>query len=109
MVMVELVPLREVEGRISVEGALPYPPGELSVVPGEIWGGSVQRYFFALEEGINLVPVFALELQGVYLEPTGEGRVQAMGYVLTRLSGHRGRGLCPDDNTKRPIEGEYHE
>ncbi|GHZ42199.1 ornithine decarboxylase, inducible [Vibrio cholerae] len=81
---VELVPLREVEGRIAAEGALPYPPGVLCVVPGEIWGGSVQRYFLALEEGINLLPGFAPELQGVYLEPTGEGRVQAMGYVLKR-------------------------
>ncbi|TXZ86887.1 ornithine decarboxylase, partial [Vibrio cholerae] len=81
---VELIPLREVEGRIAAEGALPYPPGVLCVVPGEIWGGSVQRYFLALEEGINLLPGFAPELQGVYLEPTGEGRVQAMGYVLKR-------------------------
>lgn len=29
---VELVPLREVEGRIAAEGALPYPPGVLCVV-----------------------------------------------------------------------------
>ncbi|MGU4650892.1 hypothetical protein MAY67_25445, partial [Escherichia coli] len=31
-------------------GALPYPPGVLCVVPGEVWGGAVQRYFLALEE-----------------------------------------------------------
>ena len=24
----------------------------LCVVPGEVWGGAVQRYFLALEEGI---------------------------------------------------------
>ncbi|WP_345881926.1 ornithine decarboxylase SpeF [Shewanella algae] len=79
---VELVPLSQVEGRIAAEGALPYPPGVLCVVPGEIWGGAVQRYFLALEEGINLLPGFSPELQGVYLEQTPEGRQQAMGYVL---------------------------
>lgn len=65
---VELVRLPEAEGRIAAEGALPYPPGVLCVVPGEIWGGSVLRYFSALEEGINLLPGFAPELQGVYIE-----------------------------------------
>ncbi|MGY0346615.1 ornithine decarboxylase, partial [Edwardsiella tarda] len=48
---VELVALAQIEGRIAAEGALPYPPGVLCVVPGEIWGGAVQRYFLALEEG----------------------------------------------------------
>ncbi|GDQ50626.1 ornithine decarboxylase isozyme [Escherichia coli] len=65
---VELVRLHEAEGRIAAEGALPYPPGVLCVVPGEIWGGPVLRYFHALEEGINLLPGFAPELQGVYIE-----------------------------------------
>ncbi|SUG48797.1 Ornithine decarboxylase, inducible [Salmonella enterica subsp. arizonae] len=35
---VELVRLPEAEGRIAAEGALPYPPGVLCVVPGEILG-----------------------------------------------------------------------
>ncbi|WP_372872798.1 ornithine decarboxylase SpeF [Shewanella sp.] len=78
----ELVPLSEIEGQIAAEGALPYPPGVLCMVPGEVWGGAVQRYFLALEEGINLLPGFAPELQGVYLERADNGRVQAMGYVL---------------------------
>lgn len=78
----ELVPLSQIEGRIAVEGALPYPPGVLCMVPGEVWGGAVQRYFLALEEGINLLPGFSPELQGVYLEETDNGRVQALGYVL---------------------------
>src|SRR5471032_1445650 len=45
---VELVSLAKAEGRIAAEGALPYPPGVLCVVPGEIWGGAAQRYFLAL-------------------------------------------------------------
>ncbi|SUI91298.1 ornithine decarboxylase SpeF [Shewanella morhuae] len=81
---VELVPLSKIEGRIAAEGALPYPPGVLCMVPGEIWGGSVQRYFQALEEGINLLPGFSPELQGVYLENTPDGKIQAMGYVLNK-------------------------
>ena len=54
----ELVRIRDAEGRIAAEGALPYPPGVLCVVPGEVWGGAVQRYFLALEEGVNLLPGF---------------------------------------------------
>lgn len=65
---VDLVPLSMAEGKIAAEGALPYPPGVLCVVPGEIWGDSVLRYFKALEEGINLLPGFAPELQGVYIQ-----------------------------------------
>lgn len=42
---VELVRISEAAGRIAAEGALPYPPGVLCVVPGEVWGGAVQRYF----------------------------------------------------------------
>jgi ornithine decarboxylase len=79
---VELVPLSKIEGRIAAEGALPYPPGVLCMVPGEVWGGAVQRYFLALEEGINLLPGFSPELQGVYLDTADDGRIQASGYVL---------------------------
>ncbi len=71
---VELVPIAKAEGRIAAEGALPYPPGVLCVVPGEVWGGAVQRYFLALEEGINLLPGFSPELQGVYTEEDESGR-----------------------------------
>ncbi|MRT41546.1 ornithine decarboxylase [Enterobacteriaceae bacterium RIT702] len=72
---VELVPIAKAEGRIAAEGALPYPPGVLCVVPGEVWGGAVQRYFLALEEGINLLPGFSPELQGVYTEEDESGRL----------------------------------
>ena len=79
---VELVRIRDAEGRIAAEGALPYPPGVLCVVPGEVWGGAVQRYFLALEEGINLLPGFSPELQGVYSEKDAEGIKRLYGYVL---------------------------
>jgi ornithine decarboxylase len=79
---VELIALNRAEGRIAAEGALPYPPGVLCVVPGEIWGGSVLHYFLALEEGINLLPGFAPELQGVYIQEDEDGRKRAYGYVI---------------------------
>jgi ornithine decarboxylase len=77
----ELVPLDEIEGRIALEGALPYPPGVLCVVPGERWSHTAVRYFKALEESLNELPGFALEIQGVYLEHEGN-RIRAYGYVL---------------------------
>ncbi|MBV8045244.1 ornithine decarboxylase [Pluralibacter sp.] len=79
---VELVRLSDAEGRIAAEGALPYPPGVLCVVPGEVWGGAVQRYFLALEEGVNLLPGFSPELQGVYSEKDTDGIKRLYGYVL---------------------------
>ncbi|PVZ89017.1 ornithine decarboxylase SpeF [Serratia sp. S1B] len=79
---VELVPLAKAEGRIAAEGALPYPPGVLCVVPGEVWGGAAQRYFLALEEGINLLPGFAPELQGVYIQHDEDGWSRTYGYVI---------------------------
>lgn len=80
---VELVPLTEIVNRIAAEGALPYPPGVLCVVPGEKWSQTAQEYFLALEEGINLLPGFAPEIQGVYLQQDADGRIRAYGYVLT--------------------------
>lgn len=79
---IALVPLNQAEGRIAAEGALPYPPGVLCVVPGEVWGGTVLRYFQALEESINVLPGFAPELQGVYLEEDQDGIKRAYCYVI---------------------------
>jgi len=79
---VELVPIAQSEGRIAAEGALPYPPGVLCVVPGEVWGGAVMRYFLALEKGLNQLPGFSPELQGVYAEADENGVKHLYGYVL---------------------------
>mgnify|MGYP002643588936 FL=1 len=80
---VELVALTDIVGRVAAEGALPYPPGVLCVVPGERWSSTAQKYFLALEEGINTLPGFAPEIQGVYLQKDPDGRTRAYGYVLT--------------------------
>ena len=80
----ELVPLDEAEGRIALEGALPYPPGVLCVQPGERWSRTACDYFLALEEGINQLPGFAPEIQGVYLIEQRDGSKKAYGYVLKK-------------------------
>ncbi|WP_310607440.1 ornithine decarboxylase [Buttiauxella brennerae] len=79
---VELVRLSQSEGRIAAEGALPYPPGVLCVVPGEVWGSAALRYFLALEEGVNLLPGFSPELQGVYSETDADGIKRLYGYMM---------------------------
>ena len=78
----ELIDLEEAEGRIALEGALPYPPGILCVHPGEVWTRTAVDYFRHLVEGINQLPGFAPELQGVYVEDGDDDRKHAYGYVL---------------------------
>ena len=80
----ELVPLDEAEGRIALEGALPYPPGVLCVQPGERWSQTACDYFLALEAGINQLPGFAPEIQGVYLMEQLDDSKKVYGYVLKK-------------------------
>ncbi|MCI5836667.1 MAG: ornithine decarboxylase [Veillonellaceae bacterium] len=77
----ELLPLAKLAGRIALEGALPYPPGILTVVPGERWTDVACRYFAALEEGIRNLPGFEPEIQGMHLRPTADGP-RLFAYVL---------------------------
>jgi ornithine decarboxylase len=79
---VELVPLKDIIGRVAAEGALPYPPGILCVVPGESWGPVQRDYFAALEEGINQLPGFAPEIQGVHPSIDSDGKTVLEAYVL---------------------------
>lgn len=78
----ELVPIADCVGRMALEGALPYPPGVICVQPGEIWSATARDYFIALEAGINELPGFAPELQGVYIERDDTGYRRAYAYVL---------------------------
>ena len=78
----ELVRLEDAEGRVAAEGALPYPPGVLCCLPGEVWGGPVLKYFLAWQEAMGRMPGFAPELQGVYVEDNGRGGKQVYCYVL---------------------------
>ena len=80
---VELVPISEALGRTAAEGALPYPPGVMCVVPGEVWNTTACDYFTALEEGINLFPGFAPEIQGVHFQ-VHNGQIAAMANVVVQ-------------------------
>lgn len=51
-------------------------------MPGETWGGAVQRYFLALEAGINLLPGFSPELQGVYTEEDDSGHKRLVANMM---------------------------
>ena len=81
---VELVPLSEVEGRVCCEGALPYPPGVLCCVPGEVWNKPVLEYFKVLEDGMNQFPGFEPEIQGVYAEKDDKGIIHGYCDVLDK-------------------------
>lgn len=50
--------------------------------PGERWSETARDYFLALEEGINRLPGFAPEIQGVYLQDQEDDTKKAFAYVL---------------------------
>lgn len=80
---VELLPLAAVRGRVAAEGALPYPPGILCVVPGEAWSDAAWTYFMALEQLVKTLPGFAPELQGVkIMQSATDDTSQLMAYVV---------------------------
>jgi ornithine decarboxylase len=54
------------------------------VYPGEKWSGTAVKYFLDLVEGINQMPGFAPEIQGVYVQPGEDGLKHAYGYVLKK-------------------------
>ena len=62
----ELVDLEEIEGR------------------GERWAPTVTKYFQILLDGINKMPGFEPEIQGVYIEEGEDGKKHAFGYVLKK-------------------------
>lgn len=77
----EEVTLDNIMGRIALEGALPYPPGIITINPGERWSETVTEYFKVLEDTINLLPGFAGEIQGVHFKEI-DGKSRAVAYVL---------------------------
>lgn len=77
----ELVDLDEIEGRVALEGALPYPPGVFIVAPGEKWQKIDVDYFKILMSAIDKFPGFDPEIQGVYLNKD-TGVTKAQGFVL---------------------------
>lgn len=80
----ELVDLEQAAGRLALEGALPYPPGVLCIHPGERWSKTAVEYFLDLVEGINQLPGFAPEIQGVYVQEAEDGKKHAYSYVMKK-------------------------
>lgn len=78
----ELIDLKDAEGRIALESALPYPPGILCIHPGERWTKTAIHYFMDLVDSINALPGFPPEVQGVYVEDGKDGKKHAFGCVL---------------------------
>ena len=70
--------------RPRLGGGRANPPGVICVQPGERWSKTACDYFLALEEGINQLPGFAPEIQGVYLIEQSDGSKKAYGYVLKK-------------------------
>ena len=79
----ELVPLKEIEGRVALQAAVPYPPGVPCVQPGERWTEIVMDYIQDFVEGMNELPGFTPEIQGVYTE-RNQCRIEAKAFVLMR-------------------------
>ena len=78
----KLVPLDKIEGKVALEGVLPYPPGVFIVAPGEGWQALDVKYFKVLLGAMENFPGFEPEIQGIYLERDEAGHLSAAGYVL---------------------------
>ncbi|ALB28020.1 putative ornithine decarboxylase [Companilactobacillus heilongjiangensis] len=80
----ELVDLKDIKGRVAVEGALPYPPGVFIVAPGEKWADVDLKYFEDLVGAIERFPGFVPEIQGVYWNKNADGSISVQAEVLKR-------------------------
>lgn len=79
---IELVPLTDIVGRIAAEGALPYPPGVLCVVPGERWSTTVQlNISLHWKKALMFFWIHPRKF-GAYILKDPDGRTRAYGYVL---------------------------
>ena len=80
----ELIDLAEAEGRVALEGGVPYPPGVPCIQPGEKWSKTAIAYFMALAEVFNLFPGFTPDLQGVEMERAADGKFHVYAQVLKK-------------------------
>lgn len=78
----ELCDLENVEGRIAMEGALPYPPGVFIVAPGERWQKVDCDYFKTLVGAMERFDGFVPEIQGVYYQKDEHGKIHVQCEVL---------------------------
>ena len=82
---VDYLPIGEIKGRIATTPFVVYPPGIATIVPGERLTDEAQPmidYLKMFETCFNTFPGFDVEIQGVYRETDGSGRVRLHTYVV---------------------------
>jgi len=83
---VDYLPIDEIRGRIATTPFVVYPPGIASIVPGERLNERAKPmidYLKMFETCFNTFPGFEVEIQGVYKEVDGSGRVRLHTYVVS--------------------------
>ena len=78
---VELVPIGQAEGRIAAEGALPYPPGVLCVVPGEVWAARCSATSWRWKRASTACRAFRRSCRGLHREKD-HGWKRIFGYMI---------------------------
>lgn len=82
---VDYLPIDEIDGRIATTLFVIYPPGIATIVPGERLDEKARPmldYLRMFERSANLFPGFDYEIQGLYRETNGEGRMRLYTYVV---------------------------
>jgi len=83
---VDYLPIDKIRGRIATTPFVVYPPGIASIVPGERLNERAKPmidYLKMFETCFNTFPGFEVEIQGVYKEIDGSGRVRLHTYVVS--------------------------
>jgi ornithine decarboxylase len=83
---VDYLPVDEIEGRIATTPFVVYPPGIASIVPGERLNERAKPmidYLKMFETCFNTFPGFEVEIQGVYKQVDGSGRIRLHTYVVS--------------------------
>jgi ornithine decarboxylase len=83
---VDYLPIDAIQGRIATTPFVVYPPGIATIVPGERLTDRAQPmidYLKMFEAGFNAFPGFDVEIQGVYKEVDGSGRIRLHTYVVS--------------------------
>ncbi len=82
---VDYVPIEALEGRVATTPFVVYPPGIATIVPGERLterSRPMIDYLRMFEACFNAFPGFDVEIQGLYRETDGAGRVRLHTYVV---------------------------
>ncbi len=83
---VDYLPIDEIAGRIATTPFVVYPPGIATIVPGERLNDRAQPmidYLKMFERCFNTFPGFDVEIQGIYKEIDGSGRIRLHTYVVS--------------------------